>query len=254
MGRIGTKRRAMLQSEVLQFRITTHHGWMHSQTFTEWLESCFFPHAKRLPGRKVLLGVQQECNRSEVLLAFVCLPKKSIHLTQPLDVGFFRPFKNTWRKVLTNWKAAHKQLTSIDKKDFPYLLASTLVEMEITSDNATSSVHFKQQELYQYILSVFYAKFHSADKKKFKTPELTVEPGRSVTASNDNSRESDVDEPVTNDNSDDKPFDEDIQEVVRQESEYFELRLEDIEVGKFVPVKVLGGSRKKSVYRYVAVV
>nr|CAI5838449.1 unnamed protein product [Callosobruchus analis] len=88
-----------------------------------------------------------------------------------------------------------------------------------------------------------------------KRQRLTVEPGRSVTANNDSSSDSDVHEFVTNDNSNDEhPFD--LQEVVRQESEYsyFIPRFENIEVGNFILARVLEGSRKKTVYRYIVVV
>nr|CAI5824282.1 unnamed protein product [Callosobruchus analis] len=117
----------------------THHGWIDAQTFTDWFESVFLPHAKRLPEGKVLLEdnlsshytdtVIKQCQENN--MAFVCLPKNSIHLIQHLDVGFLRAFKVAWRKVLTNWKTTHKQLTSLDKKDFPQLLASTLIKIAI---------------------------------------------------------------------------------------------------------------------------
>lgn len=113
-------------------------------TFTDWFELSFLPHAKRLPGRKVLLGDNLSSHFTDSVLrrdeenkiAFVCLTKNSTHLTQPLDVGFFRPFKSAWRFVLTNRKAVHKLQTAIDKKDLPQLLASTLNEMEKKSKNA----------------------------------------------------------------------------------------------------------------------
>lgn len=267
----------------------THHGWMDAQTFTEWFESSFLPHAKRLPGRKVLLGdnlsshftdtVITQCQENDI--AFVCLPKNSTHLTQPLDVGFFRPFKIAWRDVLTNWKATHKQQTSIDKKDFPQLLASTLVEMEKKSDHAIKNdlissfqatgivpidpervlrkipvndediVGDVNHTLLNYLQQQRF--LAAATRKNIKRKKLTVEPGKSVTASNDSSSDSDVHEPLTNDDSDDEPF-EDIDRVVQQETEYFQPQFEDLEVGKFILVKVLGGSRKKTVYRYTAVI
>lgn len=45
----------------------------------------------------------------------------------------------------------------------------------------------------------------------------------------------------------------DVLEIVRQEIEYVELRFEDIKVGK-LKLNVLEGSRKKTVYHYMAVV
>nr|CAI5850132.1 unnamed protein product [Callosobruchus analis] len=49
-------------------------------------------------------------------------------------------------------------------------------------------------------------------------------------------------------------FHNNMPEVVRQESEYFIPQFENIEVGNFILVRVLGGSRKKTVYRYIAIV
>ncbi|KAJ8943077.1 hypothetical protein NQ314_009837 [Rhamnusium bicolor] len=34
----------------------TCHGWFDAQTFTDWFVTIFLPHAKRLVGRKVLIG------------------------------------------------------------------------------------------------------------------------------------------------------------------------------------------------------
>nr|CAI5850751.1 unnamed protein product [Callosobruchus analis] len=88
----------------------THHGWIDAKTFTDWFEMTFLPHAKRLPGRKVPLGdnlssrftnrVIKQCQENDI--GFICLPKDSTLLTQPLDVGFFRPLKTTWRSMLLN--------------------------------------------------------------------------------------------------------------------------------------------------------
>nr|CAH7753389.1 unnamed protein product [Callosobruchus chinensis] len=266
----------------------THHGWMDAQTFTDWFESTFLPHAKRLSGRKVLLGDNLSSHFTDTVITqcqennidFVCLPKNSTHLTQPLDVGFFRAFKVAWRKVLTNWKTTHKQLTSLDKKDFPQLLATTLTEMEnksndaiknnlISSFQATGIDPFDPERVLHKIpcndndpvTDVNNALLNYLQEQRYpvaptrrnvKRQRLTVEPGKSVTANNDSSSDSDVHESVTNDNSDDEPFC-DLQEDVRQETEYFVPRFEYIEVGNFVLVKVLGGSRK-TVYRYTAIV
>jgi len=86
----------------------TPHGWIDGVTFQDWVFLSFLHHAKRLPGKKVLIGdklsshIQQEviieCERSHI--SFVCFPKNSTHLTQSLDVGFFRPLKQAWRCTL----------------------------------------------------------------------------------------------------------------------------------------------------------
>ncbi|KAF0710907.1 Uncharacterized protein FWK35_00034345, partial [Aphis craccivora] len=88
----------------------TTHGWIDSITFKDWFETSFLPHAKCQPGRKVLIGdnlsshiqpeIIFECELNDI--DFVYLPKNSTHLTQPLDVGFFRPLKQAWRKELND--------------------------------------------------------------------------------------------------------------------------------------------------------
>ncbi|KAJ8968606.1 hypothetical protein NQ317_015892 [Molorchus minor] len=42
------------------------------------------------------------CNDNNI--RFVFLPGNSTHLTQPLDIAFFRPLKAAWRKILLEWK------------------------------------------------------------------------------------------------------------------------------------------------------
>lgn len=56
-------------------------------------------------------------------IQFVFLPTNSTHLTQPLDVAFFRPLKIHWRKILEDWKVGEgKEEISIPKDKFPRLL------------------------------------------------------------------------------------------------------------------------------------
>ena len=65
--------------------------------------------------------IVRECQKNGI--RFVFLPANSTHLTQPLDVAFFRPLKLAWRKILCDWKA--KQVTAsgtIPKEEFPRLL------------------------------------------------------------------------------------------------------------------------------------
>lgn len=265
----------------------TTHGWMDAQTFTDWFTSCFLPHAKELEGRKVLLGdnlsshftndVLRLCEENNI--AFVCLPKNSTHLTQPLDVGFFRALKISWRSTLTKWKQSHVTCTSIDKKDFPHLLSTCLMEMDtkgergtnaikqdlISSFRATGVVPFDPERVLQKIPgndNVDQNAVHSVlvdylqqqrfkvapTRRNIKRQKLEVEPGKSVTAPNDDSDSDDESEPVLQDNSDDEVAEE------IEEAEYFTVEKENLEKGAFLLVKVLGGSRKKTVYRYVSII
>jgi len=76
----------------------TTHGWIDGVTFNDWFKTSCLPHVNRQAGRKVLIGdnlsshIQPDiikCEKNNI--DFICLPKNSTHLTQPLDVGFFRP-------------------------------------------------------------------------------------------------------------------------------------------------------------------
>ncbi|CAH1959591.1 unnamed protein product [Acanthoscelides obtectus] len=266
----------------------TSHGWMDAQTFTEWFTSTFLPHAKQLEGRKILLGdnlsshftdeVLRLCEQNNI--AFVCLPKNSTHLTQPLDVGFFRPFKMSWRSVLLRWKQSHLSSTTVDKKDFPYLLSTALTEMDKKTEDgngairldleasfrATGIVPFDPDRVLQKIpendnvdqdavhdVLVKYLeqqRFPAApSRKSIKRQRLDIQPGKSVTAPNESSSSDDEPEPVLQDNSDDE-----VPEEMHEETEYFSANKENIRKGTYLLVTVLGGSRKKTTYRYVSVV
>jgi len=117
----------------------TSHGWIDAATFSEWFRSTFLPHAYRLPSRKLLIGdnlsshfspdVLKSCEENNI--AFVCFRPNSTHLCQPLDVCFFRPFKESWRNVIYNYKMTNKNAKSIPKCDFPTLLKECLNNMNL---------------------------------------------------------------------------------------------------------------------------
>ncbi|CAH2017331.1 unnamed protein product [Acanthoscelides obtectus] len=251
----------------------TQHGWMDAQTFTDWFESAFLPHAKSLPGRKVLIGdnlsshftesVLRQCGENDV--AFVCLPKCSTNLTQPLDVGFYRPFKIAWRSSLTKWKNTHLHQSTLDKKDFPSLLASTLVETNqkhnnaikedlISSFRATGIAPLDAERVLRKIPSqttdtntedalgnviVGYLQQQrfmvGPSRRNMRRQKLSVDSGKSVVPNEESSDSETNDDPHTNDSSSENSLDT----IAEPETEYFELRQRDIFPGKFLVVKVL---------------
>jgi len=106
-------------------------GWFDATTFSDWFETCFLPHVKRLKQRVVLIGDNLASHFTESVIrsaeanniAFVCLPKNSTHLCQPLDVAFYRPMKMKWWEILDTWKQnSSKKSTTIAKDKFPALL------------------------------------------------------------------------------------------------------------------------------------
>ena len=77
-------------------------------TIEDWFSSIVLPWAKKQTGTKLLLGDNLSSHLNETAIAncethnirFAFLPANMTHLTQPLDVCFFRPLKQPWRKIL----------------------------------------------------------------------------------------------------------------------------------------------------------
>ena len=90
----------------------------------------FVPWARRLEGRKLVIGdnlssyfnldIVKLCSKNNIIIAF--LPANTTHLTQPLDVAYFRGYKGRWRKILTDYKIPHPYNAGLSKDDFSSLL------------------------------------------------------------------------------------------------------------------------------------
>ncbi|KAG5883379.1 hypothetical protein JTB14_018139 [Gonioctena quinquepunctata] len=73
-------------------------GWFDSYCFEDWVHSIAIPYLRKLPGKKILIGDNlsphlsiksiEECFANNI--SFIFLPSNATHLTQPLDVAFFR--------------------------------------------------------------------------------------------------------------------------------------------------------------------
>ncbi|KAK4876878.1 hypothetical protein RN001_009384 [Aquatica leii] len=93
-----------------------------------------------------------------------------------------------------------------------------------------------------------------ASRRNIRRQRLAMEPGKSVAATiNVDSSDSDVNDPIIDDNSDDD-LSEDENDDVSAEIEYFQPEDTEVVYGKFVLVTVHGGSRKKTIYRNIAIV
>lgn len=117
-------------------------GWFDSYSFDDWIRSIAIPYLRKLPGRKILIGDNlsshiftnaiQMCKDQNI--SFVFLPANSTHLTQPLDVAFFRPLKCHWRKILETWKKGEgKDECSVPKDRFSRLLNCLMKAMSKNS-------------------------------------------------------------------------------------------------------------------------
>lgn len=121
----------------------TKSGWFDSASFQDWFMKVVLPWAKKLEGPKVLIGdnlsshinieVLRECQRANI--RFVFLPSNSTHLTQPLDVSFFRPLKIAWRSILTDYKLKNPRDSTLNKTSFPTLLRTLMNKIEINQES-----------------------------------------------------------------------------------------------------------------------
>ena len=67
------------------------------------------------------ISVVEMCE--EHYIQFCFLPSNSSHMTQPLDVAFFRPMKIAWRKIILQWKKGPgRKKATIPKDEFPRLI------------------------------------------------------------------------------------------------------------------------------------
>jgi len=91
-------------------------SWFDALSFKDWFMMSLLPRLKKLDGKKIVIGdnlsshinvaVLEACTKFNI--AFIALPPNSTHLTQPLDVAYFRPRKTAWRRILTHWKKPGK--------------------------------------------------------------------------------------------------------------------------------------------------
>ena len=119
-----------------------------------------FTKAQTSGRKKVLIGdnlpshmsveVIKSCNENQI--AFVCLPPNSTHLTQPLDIAFYKPLKVNWRKVITAWKLNTRstQCSVMSKDQFPRQLKRL---HEAIDEKAAEDLMsgFRKQESTNYI-------------------------------------------------------------------------------------------------------
>lgn len=122
-------------------------GWFTADLFTDWFQTLMLPKLKQLEGKKVIIGDNLSSHITDVVLKactdnniyFVCLPANSTHLTQPLDVAFFRPLKAAWKIILASYKESEAglQSTVLQKQHFPKLLKSL---MDAVSGNAANNL------------------------------------------------------------------------------------------------------------------
>lgn len=116
----------------------TKSGWFDAATFQDWFSKVVVPWAKRNTDTKVVIGdnlsshinidILKSCQRLNI--RFVLLPPNSTGLTQPLDVGFYRPLKRAWKTLLTDLKTRQPNLNAVEKNIFPQLLTKLIEKID----------------------------------------------------------------------------------------------------------------------------
>jgi hypothetical protein len=114
-------------------------GWFNESTFADWFKTLVLPKLMRQQGPKALIGdnLSSHINDEVIRLCrnhdikFICLPPNSTHLTQPLDVAYFRPLKAHWRKCLQQWKLSQggRQGITLPKNSFPPMLKNLVTSL-----------------------------------------------------------------------------------------------------------------------------
>ena len=85
----------------------TQSGWFDMYVFEDWVQTIALPYLKKMEGPKILIGDNLASHISidiinqlkEHNINMIFLPPNSTHLTQPLDIAFFRPLKISWRTI-----------------------------------------------------------------------------------------------------------------------------------------------------------
>ena len=92
------------------------NGWISTELFYGWLANHFAKWVKHRPvvllvdghSSHIDLEVSKFCRDNNIHL--YCLPAHTSHLTQPLDVGFFKALKTSWGKACEKYKMKHPSI------------------------------------------------------------------------------------------------------------------------------------------------
>ena len=99
-------------------------GWENSETFFEYVTRIFYPWLiEKEIEFPIIVYVDGHASHVTVPLVSFCREHKielialyphATHIIQPLDIAFFHPFKDVWRKTVLLWKAKNnnKRLTT----------------------------------------------------------------------------------------------------------------------------------------------
>lgn len=115
------------------------NGWMTLELFYEYMTNVFYPWLLQEEIEfPVVLYLDNHSSHLTMPLVKFCREKKieiiglypnSTHIMQPLDIAFFHPFKEAWKKTVTRWKT-EKNMKELKKEDVGTVLKQTLESMQ----------------------------------------------------------------------------------------------------------------------------
>src|SRR6266481_2985844 len=105
---------------------TSDQGWTNNEIFAQWFAQVFIPftQGRNKSGTSILLiidshashetpEVQQLCYAASPPVILYCLPPKTTHKLQLLDVGVFGPLQNAWAKHTQECAAQNRSVTPV---------------------------------------------------------------------------------------------------------------------------------------------
>jgi len=157
------------------------NGFMTGAAFYEYVANIFYPWLVSTDITfPVILFCDGHTSHITVPLVKFCREKKieiiillphSSHLTQPLDVAFFKPFKDHWRKVVPRWKIEY-QRKSLKKEDFAKVLWYALNTYQGEKNAIVNG--FRASGLYPFDANIIdYSVLDKKKKSKSSTDNVT---------------------------------------------------------------------------------
>lgn len=110
-------------------------GWMTTETFYEYITNVFYPWLiSQKTEFPIILYLDGHSSHVTIPLVSFCREKKieiialypnATHVMQPLDIAFFHPFKDLWKKGVIKWKA-EENISRLRKEHIPSVIKKTL--------------------------------------------------------------------------------------------------------------------------------
>lgn len=131
-------------------------GWQTQVTFFDYITKIFykflvdqkikFPVILFIDGHKshVSLALSDFCSEKKIEL--IALYPNSTHLTQPMDVGVFKPLNSSWEKTAKQWRIKEK-FAKIERKDIAGILKDAIDGINYTALLKTA---FRKSGLYPF--------------------------------------------------------------------------------------------------------